>query len=133
MNSGNVVKSLLLQNPAQTHSATFEHAQQRNNGSFSHAPSQCNGHDHLLERGIACTLADAVDGALHLSSPIHRPGQTVGCGQPEVILTVCGDDHTVCSRRVGFDVCDEAAKLVRKVPARGVGDVEGGGASLVVM
>ena len=91
-----------------------------------HLPAQRDGHDDLLEGGVACPLADAVDGALNLACPVHGAGQAVGGRQPQVILAVGGDDDVVDAGRVGLDVGDQAAKLVRQVPAGGVRDVEGG-------
>ena len=44
----------------------------------SSSPSLVDGHDDLFQGGVACALADAVDGALYLPRARHRPGQAVG-------------------------------------------------------
>mmetsp|Transcript_11203 Transcript_11203/g.28731 ORF Transcript_11203/g.28731 Transcript_11203/m.28731 type:complete len:415 (+) Transcript_11203:471-1715(+) len=93
-------------------------------------PLEGDGHDDLLQRGVARALADAVDGALHLARAGHGAGEAVGGAQPEVVLAVRGYDGAVDAGRVGLDRGDEAAELVRQVPACGVGDVKCGGACL---
>ena len=49
---------------------------------------QPGGHRHLLERGVAGALADAVDARLDLARPAEHADQRVGGGEPEVVVAV---------------------------------------------
>ena len=50
------------------------------------SPSLVDGHDDLFQGGVACALANAVDGALDLPRARHCPGQAVGRRQAQVVL-----------------------------------------------
>ena len=61
-------------------------------------------------------------------APSSRPGldagQRVGRRQPEVVVAVDRPDDALGPRRVGAQVADEPAELLRRGVADGVGDVE---------
>src|ERR1700757_1019452 len=50
-------------------------------------------HHDLFERSVSGTLADAVDGALHLSRTRLNSSQTVRDGQPEIIVAMHGNGN----------------------------------------
>ena len=90
--------------------------------------SRAQGHDDLLERGVAGALAEAVDGDLHLArAGLHR-GQRVGRGQAQVVVAVDGDGGARADAL--DDLAGELAELGRDGVADGVGDVHGGGAGV---
>jgi len=67
----------------------------------------------------------------HGTSPSHTRTHTrTHILVPLSYLAVGGDNHVLCPRGVLLDGCDERTKLMRQVPAGGVGDVDGGGSSL---
>mmetsp|Transcript_18112 Transcript_18112/g.51845 ORF Transcript_18112/g.51845 Transcript_18112/m.51845 type:complete len:449 (+) Transcript_18112:778-2124(+) len=88
------------------------------------------GHDDLLERGVAGPLADAVDGAFQLPRTIQGAGEGVGGGQPQIVVAVGGEDDLVGPGDVVPELLDDLAELPRHVPTRRVGDVEGGSTGL---
>src|SRR5438876_6319638 len=48
-------------------------------------------HHHLLQRGIAGALADAIDGAFRLSRSGAHSRQRVRHGESEIVVAVSGD------------------------------------------
>ena len=87
-------------------------------------------HDNLLEACIARTLADAVDGALHLPSSVRDSREAVGSAESQVILAVRGEHNLVGTRSIFAKHGDESSKLVRQAPSGGVGYVQRGGTRL---
>mmetsp|Transcript_26483 Transcript_26483/g.57558 ORF Transcript_26483/g.57558 Transcript_26483/m.57558 type:complete len:712 (+) Transcript_26483:185-2320(+) len=87
-------------------------------------------HRHLLEGGVAGALADAVDGALDLARPVHRPREGVAGGEAEVVLAVRRDHHVVRPGGVRLDLCNQVAELVRDRDAHRIRDVDGCSARL---
>src|SRR5690606_36261530 len=84
-------------------------------------------HGHLLERGVAGALADAVDGRLDLRGSVLYRRQAVGDRQAEVVVAVRGDAHALGLGHVLEDRADQAAVLVGRAVTGGVGDVDGVG------
>ena len=82
-------------------------------------------HDDLLERGVAGSFADAVDGALDLPRSGLDGGERVGHGHAKVIVTMHADDRLagLKLRHGAVQVRDQFAELPRHGPADGVGDV----------
>ena len=60
-------------------------------GHAEHLGVQPRRHGHLLERGVAGALADAVDARLDLARAGADRRQRVGDGQPEVVVAVHGE------------------------------------------
>ena len=83
-------------------------------------------HHHLLQGCVARPLADAVDAGLDLAGAGADSGQAVGHGQPEVVVTVDGDQRLVDVGHVLLDLAKELAELLRDGVAYGIGDVDGG-------
>ena len=82
-------------------------------------------HHDLLEARVPCPLADPVDRRLDLPRPRHRARERVGRREAQVVLAVRRPDHRVRAGRVGPEVRDQRAELVRHAPPRRVRDVEG--------
>jgi hypothetical protein len=88
-------------------------------------------HHHFLERSVARTLAQPVDGAFDLARPadLHRC-QGIGDRHAEVVVAVHAPHRLV---RVGNPLpqaTDELAELLRHGIADRIGDIDGGGAFL---
>ena len=82
------------------------------------------GHDDLLERGVAGALAEAVDRDLDLARAGLDGGERVGRREPEVVVAVDADRRV--ARRRGRRRCPTSdAELGRDRVADGVGDVDG--------
>ena len=88
------------------------------------------GHDDLLEGGVAGPLPDAVDGALQLPGAVESARQGVGGGQTQIVVTVRAKDDVVGTRDVIPKLLDDIAKFPRHVPSRRIGNVERRGARL---
>ena len=89
-----------------------------------------DGHHDLLQGGVASPLADAVNSALHLTGPGPDGRQAVGYRQAQVVVAVHGDHRLVDVGHLLQDAADEGLELVGDGVAHGVGDVDGGGASV---
>ena len=85
-----------------------------------------DGHDHLLQGGVAGPLAQAVHAHLDLAGAGLHAGQRVGRGQAQVVVAV--DRRDVVALDLPADVLDQGAEVPRDAVADGVGDVQGGGA-----
>ena len=89
-------------------------------------------HGHLLERCVACTLANAVDGHLCLARTVEHTSYGVGGSHAEVVVAV-GGEYRLASCE-GIDVLVEVLYLltilVGGAEASGVGYVAHRGASL---
>src|SRR5208337_4921022 len=79
-------------------------------------------------RGIASTLADAVDGALHLARTLLHSRQRVRDCQAKVVVAVRGDGHFVDTGNFLTQRADELAVFLGHAVADGIGNVDGGGA-----
>jgi hypothetical protein len=66
------------------------------------SPPERDGHDHLLQRGVASSLADAVDGALQLPRAAHG-----ACGHQSCI------NQKLLNSCVLADAVDGAIQLLR--------------------
>ena len=87
-------------------------------------------HDDLFHRRVAGTLAEPVDGALHLPRARLHGAERVGDREPEVVVAVHREHRLV---DVGHPVeqhGDQGRELVGHRVAHRVGDVDGAGARL---
>ena len=87
-----------------------------------------DGHDDLLERGVAGSLAQAVDGALDLRGAVHDGVEGQRRGHAQVVVRVDGDGDVLDAVDALAQVCDARAEVPGHVVARGVRDVDDGGA-----
>ena len=84
-----------------------------------------DGHDDLLHGSVAGPLADAVDGALHLTGAGLYGGQGVGHGEAQVVVAV-RRDHVVAGDPLP-DRTEALSPLDRSGETHGVRDVERAG------
>ena len=82
-------------------------------------------HDDLFQRGVAGTLAEAVDSAFHLARTGHHRGQGVGHGQTEVVMAVHGEHRLVGIGDALEQLADGVGVLVRNGVADRVRNVDG--------
>ncbi len=87
-------------------------------------------HHHFLERGVAGPFADAVDSALHLARAVANAGERVGHGQAQIVVAVDADDGPRDIRHILPDGANQRAELLRHGIARGVRNVDDGGAGV---
>ena len=66
-------------------------------------------HDDLFQRRITGPLAKAIDGTFYLARAALNPGQTIGHGQAQIIVTVGREDHPVRA----LDILGHPAEQVR--------------------
>ena len=85
-------------------------------------------HDDLLQRRVARALAQAVDGALHLRGAVLHALQREGRSHAQVVVGVDGDGAVLDADDVVRQALDARAKVLGQLVARGVGDVDDGGA-----
>jgi len=52
-------------------------------------------HDHLFERGIAGSFADAIDRDLYLTGSSPQPCKAVGCSQTQIVVAVDAENDLV--------------------------------------
>ena len=86
------------------------------------------GHDDLLEAGVAGALAEAVDRDLDLAGAGLDRGERVRRREAQVVVAVDGDDGGIADPVL--DPADERPELGRDRVAHGVRDVERRGAGL---
>ena len=87
-------------------------------------------HDGFLERAIAGTFADAVDGALDLPCPGAHRRQAVGDRHPQVVVAVHGEHGSIDVAHVAGEVREHLEELFWHRIPDGIGDVDRGGASV---
>mmetsp|Transcript_53 Transcript_53/g.77 ORF Transcript_53/g.77 Transcript_53/m.77 type:complete len:283 (-) Transcript_53:198-1046(-) len=87
-------------------------------------------HDNLFERCVPGPFANPVDGAFQLTGTIQSSCQRVGRCQPQIVLTMSRKDNILGTRNILPQLLDEFTKLPWHVPARRVGDVQGGSTGL---
>src|SRR5690606_2523863 len=79
-------------------------------------------HHHLLERSVAGSFADTIDGHLYLTGTVDHTREGVGSGHSQVLVTVGGED-----RILHVDIVDQVADLgtilVREAVTGGIGDI----------
>ena len=61
-------------------------------------PPRAQGHNHFLQRDVACPFPDAVDCALHLPGAGRYTRQGVGGGETQVVVAVDADGNAVHPR-----------------------------------
>src|ERR1700756_1810599 len=89
-----------------------------------------HGHDDFFEGSVAGTLANAIDGALHLTRSGRHGCQGIGYGKTQIIVAVGGNHDILDSPYSAADGLDQFAEFGRHGVADGVGNIERGGASL---
>ena len=89
-----------------------------------------DGHHDLLERGVAGALAQAVDGALDLAGAVLDALQGQRGGHAQVVVGVDRDDDVLDANDVVGEALDAGAEGLGQAVARGVGDVDHGGAGV---
>ena len=85
-------------------------------------------HHNFFERGVAGTLANAVDGALHLAGARLHRGNRVGDGQAEIVVAVGRQDGPVAEQLLHGR--EHLLDVGRQRVADGIGQVDRGGARL---
>ena len=87
-------------------------------------------HNNFFKGRIARTLANTAQGHLCLTHAHAEGGQGVGHGKPEVVVAVHAKDCLVAVGRVADHMVDEGGVFFGHCIAHGVGQVDGGCASL---
>ena len=87
-------------------------------------------HRYLLQRGVACTLTDTVDGHLHLTGTSHHTVEGVGRRHAQVVVAMGGDDGTVNTVDMLLQILDLLEILLWQAVARGIRDIHHRGPSL---
>ena len=87
-------------------------------------------HDDLFHRGVAGTLAEPVDGALHLPRARLHGAQRVGDGEAQVVVAMDREHGLVDVWHPVEEHGDQLCELFRHGVAHGVRDVDGAGAGL---
>ena len=89
-----------------------------------HVGARAHRHHDLLQRGVACALAQAVDGALDLPRAAQHAAQGVGHRHAQVVVAVHGVLHLVGAGHVADDRLDQRLHLTGRGVAHGVGQVD---------
>ena len=92
--------------------------------------SSAEGHDHLLECGVAGTFAKSVDRAFDLPRTGLNSGERVRNCKAEVIVAMRRDRDGEASDDVCPDAADQCEVFVRRGVAHGVGDIDRRGAGI---
>ncbi len=87
-------------------------------------------HDALLHGGVACALADAVDGALDLVNTGFNACQRVCNCHAEVVVHVAGQDYVLDTLGVLTQILDAGCVLLRNHVADGIRNVDGSSTGL---
>ena len=86
--------------------------------------ARADRHDGLLQRGIAGSFADAVDGAFHLSDTRLDRCQRVGDREAQVVMIVRRQYDLVGTRHAGLHHGEDALYVLGQGVADSVGDVD---------
>ena len=86
-------------------------------------------HDDFFERGVAGTLANAIDGALDLAGSRGNGGHGVGYRHAEIVVAVGRDSDVLDSLHAAANGCDQVAEFRRHGEADGIRNIERSGAS----
>ena len=87
-------------------------------------------HHDFLERGIACPLADAVDGAFDLPRAAGDAGQRIRHRHAEIVMAMHREHRLVGIRHPLDQGAHEVGVFLRHGVADGVGNIDRGGAGL---
>ena len=68
-------------------------------------------HHRLFQAGVAGAFADTVDRDFDLARAVLDAGQCVGGRQPQVVVTVAGEDDILAAGRVLAQIMDQRAVL----------------------
>src|SRR5690606_3863452 len=79
---------------------------------------QC--HNNLFERGISCTLTDAVDGTFYLPRAVLQTSQTVCRREPQIVVAMDGYNGLVDVFYVVFEILDFGTVLLGKAVTIGI-------------
>jgi hypothetical protein len=83
-------------------------------------------HDDLLQRGVAGTLAEAVDGAFDLPGASPDSGQRIGDRQAEIVVAVGREHRLIGVRHALHQHAHESVILFRHRVADGIGNIDRG-------
>ena len=89
-----------------------------------------HGHDDFLERRVARSLTQAVDGALDLRRAVADGLERKGCGHAQVVMSVDRNRDVLDTGHALAQVTNTGAKLPGHVVARGIGNIHDRGAGL---
>ena len=95
-----------------------------------HVVADVDRHHDFFQRGIACPLADAVDGAFDLPRAAGDAGQRIRHRHAEVVMAVHREYRLVGIRHPLDQRAHEVGVFLRHGVADGIGDVDRGGAGL---
>ena len=87
-------------------------------------------HDALLHGGVACTLADAVDGAFNLVDTGFNARERVCNRHAEVVVHMTGQNDVFDAGGVLAQILDACGVLLRDHVADGIRNIDGGSACL---
>src|SRR6185437_13900573 len=86
--------------------------------------TRADRHHRLLQRGVAGTFADAVDGGFDLTHAGTDRRQRVGDREAQVVVVVRGQHDLVCTGDAGADHGEDALHVLGQCVANGVGYVD---------
>ncbi len=86
--------------------------------------SRLDGHDHFLQGRVSGPFADAVDRAFDLPDAMLQDGQRIGYGDPEVIVTVNGNDDIPEAFYLVEQIGDQRTELIGQRIPHGVRNVD---------
>ncbi len=95
-----------------------------------HVVAHIDRHHDFFQRGIACPLADAVDGAFDLPRAAGDAGQRVRHRHAEIVMAVHREYRLVGIRHPFDQGAHEAGIFLWRGVADGVGDIDRGRAGL---
>ena len=82
-------------------------------------------HRHLLERRIASTLTNAIDGHLDLTSPVEHTSHGIGRRHAQIIMAMRREYTLACRKSIDMlvEILYLLAILIRRTEARSVRDI----------
>ena len=86
--------------------------------------SRADRHHDFFERRVACTLANAIHGALDLTRACADGRKAIGHRQAEIVVAMDRIDHVFGARHPGAEIGDQARIFVRGRVAHGIRNVE---------
>ena len=90
-----------------------------------YVPPRVDRHDDLLQRRIACPLADTVDCALDLPRTGLHSGQRIGDGHAKIVVAMNRKDSLVSVRHPIAEHIEQGKILLRHGVTDRIGDIDG--------